>query len=1010
MDNKTGEVQVYKENLVLPTYPIKGENRNPVFRSQYGVAHIYPYTLLDDIDDQKRDVTYQTLVLENDYLKLIVLPDLGGRVYSLFDKVSNKEVFYKNSVVRFAPLAIRGAFFSGGLEFSFPVAHAPTTCDKVNWDIHKNKDGSGSISIGGLEHISGLRWMITLSLYPDRCALSQDVYLFNPGMLPGRYHYWTNASLDANDQTEFIYPLHRARSYEFAGSASWPYARLDLIQNDPGLPGMEGVPMWPASRLQNIVNFRWQKNMLAQVSIFGRNVSWDYFGAWQHSENYGYAHVAKSKDVSGMKLWSWGNAPVGVVNQTSLTDDGSVYAETQCGAMETQLDFDFLIPGETRKWREWWIPLRGLDGLTCASENMGVKVAFEPVDPGDSMALRIAVCPSATFNNANINIHLADKEILSKTISISPEKPWEFSLPLKASEVADKPITILVTDSQGAVLIKNIISREADPVNEPVIETEKSSDSANYYKEGLKHENFDNREQAKESYKKSTHEDGNNKEAHFQFALMLLRSADLVEAENHFSIAHKLGKHESVYYLGYIALLQNKLVDAEKYFKIDGQSGIFRDLCLLGLGKVKLRAGEIKEAAILFEKASKSTNRKINPLLMEAIANRLLGNFAKAEGILEEVLGQDFLNPVALYELSLGNSDMSQAAADRIQRYFSDDYQYYLDLANFYYEAGVVDEAYKILEKAWMKKEYVMIGYLCSYLAHLSGNLQLEDQWLGKIRQISLDFGFPGRLVEVLSLEYAVNKNGQDNRAKYLLGNFYYAHERFDEAIKLWEEALVSLPSFDVLLRNLGLAYWQRKNDQSTAIEYFEKAQKANPLNQDIYLHLDDLYKAQGEKSKRHQLLQWMNNIPSAREDIRKHRIKMMVELGQYKEALEIITTQKFIPLEMDQSFHNVYVQALQMEAKDHLNNSRLEDAARCYEKMLLYPDNQGVGAPTNMAQAAVYYHLGCIYEKMGRFSDALKVWKESASEYHHSGDDLFQYVQLSLDKLSRYSELGMEI
>ena len=331
--------------ITLPTYRIKGVNRNPVFRSQYGVAHIYPYTLIDDIDAKIKDTTYLTLVLENRYLRITVIPDLGGRVYSVFDKVSQREVFYKNPIVRFAPLAIRGAFFSGGLEFSFPVAHAPTTCDKVNWDIRDNADGSASVSIGGIEHISRLRWMVTLTLYPDRCAMAQDVYLHNPGTIPGRYHYWTNASLDANDGTEFIYPFHRARSYEYAGTASWPYARLDLIQADAGLPGMEGVPMWPASRLQAPVDFRWQKNMLAQVSIFGRDVEWDYFGAWQHKVDHGYAHVANRRDVSGMKLWSWGNAPVGVVNQTALTDDGSLYAETQCGAMETQLDFDFLTAG-----------------------------------------------------------------------------------------------------------------------------------------------------------------------------------------------------------------------------------------------------------------------------------------------------------------------------------------------------------------------------------------------------------------------------------------------------------------------------------------------------------------------------------------------------------------------------------------------------------------------------------------------------------------------------------------
>ncbi|HSB67392.1 MAG TPA: DUF5107 domain-containing protein, partial [Anaerolineales bacterium] len=178
------KVTAYEGTIRLPTCAIQGENPNPVFRSQYGVAHIYPYTLLDDIASSPSEKTYRTLVLENRYLRVTVIPDLGGRVYSLYDKLADREVFYKNAIVKFSPLAIRGAFFSGGLEFSFPVAHAPTTADPVNWDIRHNEDGSASMSFGGLEHISRLRWMITLTLYPDRCALAQDVQLYNPYTIP----------------------------------------------------------------------------------------------------------------------------------------------------------------------------------------------------------------------------------------------------------------------------------------------------------------------------------------------------------------------------------------------------------------------------------------------------------------------------------------------------------------------------------------------------------------------------------------------------------------------------------------------------------------------------------------------------------------------------------------------------------------------------------------------------------------------------------------------------------
>lgn len=1004
------EIQAREGTLILPTYAIKGENRNPVFRSQYGVAHIYPYTLLDDIEAKCNDKTYHTLVLENKYLRVTLITDLGGRVYSVFDKVSQREVFYKNSIVRFAPLAIRGAFFSGGMEFSFPVAHAPTTCDKVNWDIRNNEDGSASASIGGLEHLSGLRWMITLTLFPDRCALSQDVYLYNPGTIPGRYHYWTNASLDANEGTEFIYPLQRARSYEYAGSASWPFARLDLIQEDPGLPGMEGVPMWPTGRLLAPVNFRWQKNMLAQVSVFGRDVSWNYFGAWQHNVNHGYAHVANSQDVSGMKLWSWGNAPVGVVNQTALTDDGSLYAETQCGAMETQLDFDFLQPGDTRTWREWWIPLREIGGLTCASETVGARINLAPVSDSELVRLIVALCPAMPYDNAMVTVAVPDKVLIEETCSVSPEKPWIHETTINAVEIADKPITLVVRDSFGRVILENTQNREPGQIDafdkrEDIYPTT----ADDFYMLGLKHENFDNREQAKEAYTKALRIADNHQKTHLRFGLMLLRSAQFKEADMHLSRAEELGLVESSYYRGLIALFEGRLTDAEEHFKSGQSSESHSTAAVMGLGKVALRNKNWDQAVGFFYQASQQAVGTVSPATLLAIALRHAGKVEETRTELQRVLARDPLNHPALYEMASGNYPESEAVQLKLQRILSDDYQYFIDLACYYMDAGLPGDAHEVLRTAWSQKENAMTAYLGAFLSHQIGDTRAESTWLEKARGASPDFGFPSRLEEVLALQFALEKDFQDSKAKYFLGNFFYAHERCDEAIQLWTEALDGMDAYDVLFRNLGIGAWQRKNNPSAAIEWFEKALALNPHNQDLYLHLDELYKSLNLTNNREQLLERIKGLSDAREDVHKHRITMMVELGHYHEAIELIAAEKFIPLEMDQSFHEVYVQALMMRAKDHLNAGRLEEAIRDYYKMLEYPENHGVGAPTTRAQAHIYYHIGLAYEKLGKYPKAIKAWREAASEHHPHGKERFTYVQKALDKLSRYSELGLE-
>jgi tetratricopeptide (TPR) repeat protein len=1004
------KVQVREGTISLPTYNIKGENPNPVFRSQYGVVHIYPYTLLDDIDTKKRDVTYHTLVLENRYLQVTVISDLGGRVYSVLDKVSQREVFYKNSTVRFAPLAIRGAFFSGGVEFSFPVAHAPTTCDKVNWDIRNNEDGSASVSFGGLEHISRLRWMITLTLYPDLCAVAQDVYLCNPGTIPGRYHYWTNASLDANDATEFVYPLHRARSYEYAGTASWPSTRLDLVQEDPGLPGMEGVPMWPANRLHVPVNFRWQKNMLAQVSIFGRDVAWDYFGAWQHEVNHGYAHVANSRNVSGMKLWSWGNAPVGVVNQAALTDDGSLYAETQCGAMETQLDFDFLQPGDARTWREWWIPLRGIGGLTCASETMGAKIKLTPIGDGELVKVIVALCPAKNYDEAKARVTVPGKILVDETFSASPQKPWIHETKIASLEIADKPITLVVEDSLGRVVLENTQNREPSQI-EPYCPKEITHPHTadEFYALGLQHENFDNRDQAKEAYAKAIQLDDNHKEAHLRYGLMVLRSAQFKEADGHFSRAEHLGLVEGSYYRGLVASYQGRWTDAAMQYKLGQSSESCALASLLGLGKVALHNANWDRAIELFNQACEQVPGSVTPATLLAIALRHAGKVEEAHTRLKQVLLRDPLNHPALREMVLGDFPESAEVLQKLQRILADDDQYALDLACYYLDAGLPEDSLEVLKTAWSQNEHAMTGYLLAFLSHQTGDASAEKAWLQTTRQASLEFGFPSRLEEVMALQFALEQDTQDSKAKYFLGNFYYAHERHDEAIQLWNNAVKGMDPHDVIFRNLGLAAWQRENNLPAAIEWFEKALVLNPNNQDLYLHLDELYKSQNQDDKREQLLTKIKLLSDAREDVRKHSITMMVELGHFPEAITLMTTQRFVPLEMDQSFHEVYVRALMMRAQDHLNAGRVEEAIQDYHKMLEYPANLGVGAPTTRAQAHIYYRLGLAYEKLGRYGRAIEAWREAASEHHPHGNELFAYIQMALDKLSRYGELGLE-
>jgi tetratricopeptide (TPR) repeat protein len=1001
--------KVYEGEIELPTYIIRGENPNPVFRSQYGVAMIYPYTLLDDIDSHPTPKKYKILYLENAYLRVGVIPELGGRVYSVFDKITKRDVFYRNKVVKFSPLAIRGAFFSGGIEFNFPVAHAPTTADPVNWSIRQNSDGSASISFGGIEHISRMRWIVTLTLYPGRCALAQDVCLSNPYFLPGRYHYWTNASLVANDQTEFIYPLRRVRSYEFAGTSPWPYGRLDLISQDEGLPGMEGTPKWPVEVMHEPFNFRWQKNILTHVSIFGRDVKWNFFGAWQHSENYGYAHYADHHDVAGMKLWSWGNAPIGVVNQSALTDDGSLYAETQCGAMETQLDFDFLSPFQTKNWREWWIPLRGIHGLACASQDVAVNLRLNPLENNDEYELLVGVCPVYKINKAVVKVFTSRDKFVDEVVLISPENPIVLSRRVNPKKIGKEPIVTQILNPEGRILLEYTFDREC----ERTLETSDKKDqdlptNGHHYYQGVYYEKLDQRDQAIFHYQKALEESSHEADAHFRLGLIYLRAADFSNASHHLQKALRNSYRDAEYFLGFNYLMENHYQQALQYLGNVSTESAYIVPAKIAQVSLHVRLGNLERAIGILE-GLVQTGLKISTIhTLLAILYRKTQKPKEAIELLQQVLNTDPLCHAVLRELSILTED--RTISKLLDRYLKDDPQYILDLACFYLGFGLIEDSLEILAKYKAIFSYPMVGYLGWWISHSTGDSEKAREWYQFVLTCKPDLCFPSRLEEILALTAFLEQFPNDPFAQYYLGNFLYAHQRYDEAIRLWEQASAKMKTFDVIFRNLGWAKWKYQKDHQKAVEYFEYALSLNPLNQDLYLHLDDLYKQFNQKEKRENLLQKIISLPHLREDVRKRRVLMLVELGHEDEAIQIMTNEEFVPLEMDQTFHDVYVQAYLQRAERHINAGLTEQAIADYQKALEYPINLGVGQPPGLKQARIYYLLGLAYEAIGQYRNALKAWHSAAREFHPRQSENYLYVEKALDKINRYSEIGLEL
>jgi len=177
-------VKVWRETVSIPTYETGPQDVHPMFLEnrvyQGSTGAVYPYGVTDTLSDTRTEKTWQAVWLENDYLKIMILPELGGRVQKAFDKVKQRDFVYHNEVIKPALVGLLGPWISGGIEFNWPQHHRPTTYMPVDCTLEENEDGSKTVWVGETEPMHGLQVMTGFTLRPDRAALEITRAFFPP--------------------------------------------------------------------------------------------------------------------------------------------------------------------------------------------------------------------------------------------------------------------------------------------------------------------------------------------------------------------------------------------------------------------------------------------------------------------------------------------------------------------------------------------------------------------------------------------------------------------------------------------------------------------------------------------------------------------------------------------------------------------------------------------------------------------------------------------------------------
>ncbi|MCS5703394.1 MAG: DUF5107 domain-containing protein, partial [Acidobacteria bacterium] len=344
----SSEVTTWEQQVIIPTYPLRPDDPNPQFFELTG-SNNYPYTTQDGFTSELVDRSYRVVYLENEYLRIMCLPEIGGRIHSVYDKVRSEEMFHANQVIKPGHIALRGAWVSGGIEWNRgPQGHTVTSFSPVDVVGVQNPDGSASLVIGYTEMNFRTGWTVRLTLHPGRAYLDEQIEIFNPtdGVHP--YYFWNNTAFPQRDGTRFIYPMTLGSDHNGVNFFSWPVHQGSDLS--------------------------WLKNYPEPTSVFGYQVAADFFGAYDIDRDYGIVQVADHNVLPGKKAWTWGQSDEGMVAQSALTDDDGPYIEVQSGPLLTQADFEMLRPGGRVAWQEFWYPVGGLiDGFEYATPDMAVQ-------------------------------------------------------------------------------------------------------------------------------------------------------------------------------------------------------------------------------------------------------------------------------------------------------------------------------------------------------------------------------------------------------------------------------------------------------------------------------------------------------------------------------------------------------------------------------------------------------------------------------------------------------------
>ncbi len=952
--------KVMWKQLTIPSYRLEENDKNPTFD---GKMLSYPYPMQNHFAKECEEITYRAVLLENEYIRLLILPELGGRLYSAQDLRSGKEIFYKNTVIRPRLIGTRGAWFSGGVEYNFPISHSPTTSDEVSAQLYEYEDGSASVRLGSTELITGMQWQVELLLRPGTARIEQKVTLYNPTSYENRFYFWTNAAVKYNKSLELIYPFDWCINYLTDHYLKWPEYKGFNCQN--------------------------AREITIPFETFGKLLKENFFGVYNHQDDYGVIHYADRKRVKGAKFFIWGNSPYADAWNAALTDDGSQYIEIQSGPFETQAVFHFMKPHQRMNWKEYWCPVFETQGFRYAEKEVAVNY---DIQEGELFLKLMAFEP---LKDCRITVKLGKVEQVIPT-DLMPDRPMEFKLTVDSYDITKLQLEIV----SGGRLILTMGRRDECSEEYPdhtLLEDSRiirnDDEQKSLLQQGIRQESLGKTGEALALYRQNLKEHPDCTQTLYRLGNLCSKTLRLSEAEAYFvkALNYHNRDNRARFALAHVFRQQGRLAQARRLFLDIPQGEDCFDASVLEAVKLDLKLSHYKDALNLLEEVSLCSNYEV---FLKSIALRKSGGKIQAHE-LRGLIAQPDLRILAECYLSNPGADKKASLLASLPS----DENILLRLALEYIELGQQEDAAALLALARSDSMKIRLARL---LTKPEAEITLEDSQ--DALNASLDYAFLNEepLVQLLYKLQTVDETG---RSDYLLGNYAYHCAMQDNAKTLFEQAYRKGLRYTALLRNLGMMAFAAGDYDAAECYFFEDVQKNGVGNASTLLYLHRIYQRSGSPRQKEQLYRWMEATPN-RPLVLPSMLALLLESGRTDEALCMMESEEFENWEGGEISGSLYRETILRIVEDQMEQGNYQKAEEWLTRVRQYPKKLNYGESTHTPLSDVYYYEGCIALKRGDFSKARQCFvaggAESEEKWLQATPRTKRYSRLCLEKLQK--------